>query len=77
MTGTPAPIPRVAVDAMGGDHGPAVVVEGALAACREFDLRALLVGPRALVESELARVAGAAAALGWSTRPRWWGWPRR
>ena len=30
--------PRVAVDALGGDHGPRVVVEGAVAACREFGL---------------------------------------
>ena len=27
---------KIAVDAMGGDHGPAVVVEGAVAAAREF-----------------------------------------
>ncbi|MEK7701238.1 MAG: hypothetical protein AAB418_04455, partial [candidate division NC10 bacterium] len=27
---------KIAVDAMGGDHGPAVVVEGAVAAVREF-----------------------------------------
>ncbi len=63
MAGTPSPVPRVAVDAMGGDHGPAVVVAGALAAGREFSLRALLVGPRPVLESELAKVAGASAAL--------------
>jgi glycerol-3-phosphate acyltransferase PlsX len=48
----------VAVDAMGGDHGPAVVVEGALRAGRELDVRVLLVGPEERVKSELQRVAG-------------------
>jgi glycerol-3-phosphate acyltransferase PlsX len=35
---------RVAVDAMGGDHGPEVIVEGALAACQEADCDVILVG---------------------------------
>jgi len=47
--------PRVAVDALGGDLGPRVVVEGAVAACREFHLHVLLVGPRGVVEEELRR----------------------
>jgi glycerol-3-phosphate acyltransferase PlsX len=34
----------IAVDAMGGDHGPRVVVEGAVAAAREFGISAILVG---------------------------------
>ena len=37
---------RVAVDAMGGDHGPAIVVEGAVAAAREFGASVVLVGDR-------------------------------
>ncbi len=37
--------PRVAVDAMGGDHGPAVVVEGALLAARELGVAVTLTGP--------------------------------
>ncbi len=36
--------PRVAVDAMGGDHGPAEVVKGALLAARRLDVQLLLVG---------------------------------
>jgi glycerol-3-phosphate acyltransferase PlsX len=48
----------VAVDAMGGDHGPAVVVQGALRACRELGARVLLVGPQDVVQGELQR-AGA------------------
>jgi glycerol-3-phosphate acyltransferase PlsX len=51
---------RVAVDAMGGDLGPAVVVEGAVAACRDLDLGIRVVGPRQVVSQEMAgqRVAG-------------------
>ncbi|HLT47420.1 MAG TPA: phosphate acyltransferase PlsX [Rubricoccaceae bacterium] len=48
---------RVAVDAMGGDHAPAVVVEGAVRAAREAPdrLRVLLFGPEDVVGAELAR----------------------
>ena len=55
--GTPRP-PRVAVDALGGDHGPHVVVQGTVAACRRFGLRAALVGPREVVAAELAKAGG-------------------
>lgn len=55
--------PRVAVDAMGGDHGPGVVVEGALLACRELGLRASLVGPRDVVEAELRRRGSASLPI--------------
>jgi glycerol-3-phosphate acyltransferase PlsX len=48
----------VAVDALGGDHGLGVVVEGTVAACRSFGLRVALVGPRDLVAAELRRAAG-------------------
>lgn len=51
----------VAVDAMGGDAAPGVVVEGAVAAARKGGLRLLLVGPEAAVRSELARHEGAGA----------------
>src|SRR5215475_5309621 len=45
---------KIAVDAMGGDHGPAVVVEGALAAAREFDASVVLVGDKGAIEGEMA-----------------------
>jgi glycerol-3-phosphate acyltransferase PlsX len=45
----------IAVDAMGGDHGPRRVVDGALAAARHFDIGILLVGPSAQLASEVAR----------------------
>ena len=47
---------KIAVDAMGGDFGPAVVVEGAVAAAREFGLASVLVGDKAAVEREIARL---------------------
>ena len=49
---------RVAVDALGGDYGPRVAVEGAVRACRENDIQVLLVGPRDLISTELARTGG-------------------
>src|SRR5262245_8478597 len=49
----------IAVDAMGGDEGPAPVVDGALAASRHFDLGVALVGPAGRLEAEVARHAGA------------------
>ncbi len=42
---------KIAVDAMGGDHGPAVVVEGAVAAVREFGASVVLVGDRTAIET--------------------------
>ena len=47
---------RVAVDAMGGDHAPGVVVEGAVEAAREGAVRVLLVGRAADVRAELERL---------------------
>jgi glycerol-3-phosphate acyltransferase PlsX len=46
---------RIAVDAMGGDKGPGVVVEGALLAATELAVEIVLVGPKEVVENELAR----------------------
>lgn len=45
----------VAVDAMGGDSAPAAIVEGAVAAAREFRIPIVLVGQRDVVSRELAR----------------------
>jgi phosphate acyltransferase len=53
----PSRPPRVAVDALGGDHGPRVVVEGAVAASRELGLEVLLVGSEAIVAEELRRAS--------------------
>ncbi|HSP89901.1 MAG TPA: hypothetical protein VLN08_03295, partial [Vicinamibacterales bacterium] len=70
---------RVAVDAMGGDHGPSVVVEGAVAAARHADVGVTLVGDSGQLRAELARhpdaarldilVVHAADAVGMGERP--------
>jgi glycerol-3-phosphate acyltransferase PlsX len=44
----------IALDAMGGDHAPAEIVAGALLAYRELDIEIALVGPKDLLEAELA-----------------------
>ena len=49
--------PIIAVDAMGGDFGPSVVVPGAITASREHDLHVLLVGDTPRVEAELEKLS--------------------
>ena len=46
---------RIAVDAMGGDGGVPVNIEGAIAAAREYGLDVILVGEQTTIERELAR----------------------
>jgi glycerol-3-phosphate acyltransferase PlsX len=43
---------KVAVDAMGGDFGPRVTVEGAIKASREYKTEVLLVGVEDLIKKE-------------------------
>jgi glycerol-3-phosphate acyltransferase PlsX len=51
----------LALDGMGGDHGPAVVVPAALQAVKEHkDLTLILVGDRQMLERELRRHGAAA-----------------
>jgi glycerol-3-phosphate acyltransferase PlsX len=50
---------RIAIDAMGGDHGSTPIVDGAIAAARHFDLGLLLVGERGAIERDVARHADA------------------
>lgn len=47
--------PVIAVDAMGGDFGPAVVVPGALQAAKEGDFALLFVGDDAVLRAELKK----------------------
>jgi glycerol-3-phosphate acyltransferase PlsX len=47
-------MPKIAVDAMGGDHAPGSVVEGALLAARELQVEVVLVGEKRSVEQELS-----------------------
>jgi glycerol-3-phosphate acyltransferase PlsX len=46
---------RIAVDAMGGDHAPAAIIEGAINAVREFDCSVILVGDHEEMFSVLSR----------------------
>jgi glycerol-3-phosphate acyltransferase PlsX len=44
---------KIAVDAMGGDQAPEVVVDGAVQAARDLELEIILVGQREAVQAEL------------------------
>jgi glycerol-3-phosphate acyltransferase PlsX len=51
---------RIAVDLLGGDDAPAVVVDGALQACgADPDLHLLLVGPRRVADEVVAALSAA------------------
>ena len=50
---------HIAVDAMGGDHAPSAVVDGAVAAARHLDIHISLVGAPAAIEPALERHADA------------------
>ncbi|HEY3067836.1 MAG TPA: phosphate acyltransferase PlsX [Methylomirabilota bacterium] len=54
---------KIAVDAMGGDHGPSVVVEGAVAAVREFGASVILVGDATELTSEVRRLHAESLAV--------------
>ena len=45
---------RIIIDAMGGDHAPKAIVEGAVAAVKEMDHEIILIGDEAAIISELA-----------------------
>ncbi|MBW7957030.1 MAG: phosphate acyltransferase PlsX [Deltaproteobacteria bacterium] len=49
---------KIAVDAMGGDFAPAMVVEGAVRAASELNIPIVLVGDKSRVEDELAKQQG-------------------
>jgi phosphate acyltransferase len=49
-------MPKIAVDAMGGDRAPGVVVEGAWSAAKDFGIDVVLVGDKQVVERELTRL---------------------
>ena len=54
-------MPKIAVDAMGGDRAPEVVIEGALLARQELGVEIVLVGPPEVIAAELAKHPGAPA----------------
>jgi glycerol-3-phosphate acyltransferase PlsX len=48
---------KIALDAVGGDHGPAPCLEGALQAVKEFDVEIVLVGDETTLKQECARLS--------------------
>ncbi len=54
----------IAVDAMGGDHAPAAIVEGAVAAAAAFGIDVILTGRYAQLKPLLAALAPASARNG-------------
>jgi glycerol-3-phosphate acyltransferase PlsX len=54
---------KIAVDAMGGDFAPRSAVEGAWRVAREDATEILLVGDRAAIEGELARLGGSVPTI--------------
>lgn len=48
----------VALDAMGGDHAPRALVEGALKAVEEWGVRVILVGDEERIRSEISGLGG-------------------
>jgi len=53
---------RIAVDAMGGDQAPAMIIDGAVAAARHLDIQVVLVGPAVMLQEALA-IHGDASSL--------------
>ena len=53
----------IAVDAMGGDHAPQAIVEGAVHASREYGIEVLLVGNRDSIARELKQVQARESSL--------------
>ncbi len=54
---------RVALDAMGGDHGPVETVKGAVLAAQSLNVEMILVGDQGQVEQELANHDAANLAI--------------
>jgi len=46
---------KIAVDAMGGDYAPELVINGAVAAVKEYNLEVILVGDKPIIEKLLAK----------------------
>lgn len=54
---------RIALDSMGGDHGPEELIDGALLAVKETDLRVTLVGNQQVLQAYLDRLRTAGPEL--------------
>ncbi len=47
---------KIALDAVGGDHGPAPCIEGALQAIQAYDVEVILVGDQAILAQQCKRL---------------------
>ncbi len=54
---------KIAVDGMGGDYAPQVVVEGAVAAALEYDFDVVIVGERLKIEAELSKLPSVPSSI--------------
>ncbi len=54
---------KIAVDGMGGDKAPGVVVEGAVNAAREFGKEIILVGDEYILGRELEKYKGVPSGI--------------
>jgi glycerol-3-phosphate acyltransferase PlsX len=54
---------KIVVDAMGGDFGPRVTVEGAVKAAEDYNLEVMLVGVEDLIKKEFDRLHGSKARV--------------
>jgi len=60
---------KIAIDAMGGDFGPRVAVQGAVQASRDFDLEVLLVGVESQVRKEFDRLDASGTRISFIDAP--------
>jgi phosphate acyltransferase len=56
-------MPKIAVDAMGGDRAPAVVVEGAWLAVKDLGVQVVLVGQKEAIDRELFQLGAGALTV--------------
>lgn len=49
---------KIAIDGIGGDRAPRVIVDGVVMAAREFDYELVLVGDKTILRRELSRYRG-------------------
>jgi glycerol-3-phosphate acyltransferase PlsX len=54
---------KIAVDAMGGDHAPDAIIDGALLAAGDLDVRVVLVGDREVIEQALSKRGATRSAI--------------
>lgn len=54
---------KIAVDGMGGDYAPKVVVEGAVAAALEYGFDIVIVGDRSKIDAELSKIPSVPASV--------------